>query len=65
VTKDRDPELFAALDNDVSGQIALPKSQIENALKTKYRNVSIGFAEDSEVSAPKAREMHCTPSLCI
>jgi hypothetical protein len=49
--KDRDPELFAALDDDVQSQIAPPKSQIENALKMKYRNVSIvGFAEDSEVS---------------
>jgi hypothetical protein len=50
VRKDRDPELFAVLDDNVHSQIAPPKSRIENALKLKYRNESIGFAEDREVS---------------
>jgi hypothetical protein len=50
VRKDLDPELFAALDDDVQSQIAPPKSHIDNALKAKHRNASIGFAEDCEVS---------------
>jgi hypothetical protein len=50
VRKDRDPILFAALGDDVQSQIAPPKSRIENALKMKYQNASMGFAEDSEMS---------------
>jgi hypothetical protein len=50
VRKDHDPELFAVLDDNVHSQIAPPKSRIENALKLNYRNKSIGFAEDREVS---------------
>jgi hypothetical protein len=49
VRKDRDPELFAVLDNDVQSQIAPSKLRIENALKTKYLECK-GFADDSEVS---------------
>jgi hypothetical protein len=50
VRKDRDPELFAVLDDNVHSQIASSKAQIEDALKQKYRTDSIGFAEATEVA---------------